>query len=153
MKGHAGQVPKGLSARFSFVYNAQKKGTQMLSHYLVVGLGGALGAVARAFVASVMPASAGPLPLPILLINIIGCFLMAVIMETDALVWTMPAGVRTFLTTGFLGGFTTFSAFALEWGLLQEKGLTLYGIAYVLASVLFSLLAFVIGMRLVRLMA
>lgn len=123
----------------------------MLIHYMLVALGGAFGAATRAFVTTLVPASLGPLPLPILLVNIVGCLLMGVIVEAGSLLWSMPPSLRTFLTTGFLGGFTTFSAFALEWGLLQEKGLGLYGALYVLASVALSLLGFMGGMRLVRL--
>lgn len=125
----------------------------MLIHYMLVALGGALGAVTRAFTTTLVPASLGPLPLPILLVNIVGCLLMGVIVEAGSLLWSMPPSLRTFLTTGFLGGFTTFSAFALEWGLLQEKGLSLYGALYVLVSVILSLLGFLGGMRLVRLFA
>ena len=123
----------------------------MLSHYALVALGGAFGAVSRAFVTTLVPASLGPFPLPILLVNIMGCLLMGMIAEASALVWSIPPSLRTFLTTGFLGGFTTFSAFALEWGLLQQKGLGFYGALYVLASVALSLLGFMGGMRLVRL--
>jgi len=61
--------------------------------------------------------------------------------------------IRSFLTTGFLGGFTTFSAFALEFGLLVDKDLHAHAIFYALSSVMVSILCFFMGIRLVRFIA
>lgn len=58
--------------------------------------------------------------------------------------------LRLFLTTGILGGYTTFSAFSLGAVLLWEKGQTALALGYVLASVMGSLLGLVIGLALVR---
>jgi CrcB protein len=60
--------------------------------------------------------------------------------------------LRLFLTTGVLGGFTTFSAFSLDAVLLWQRGNTTSAIAYVVGSVLLSLLGLVAGMSIVRAM-
>ena len=57
---------------------------------------------------------------------------------------------RLFLTTGILGGFTTFSAFSLDVALLWERGAVLLAAAYVVASVGVSVLALFAGLALVR---
>ena len=57
---------------------------------------------------------------------------------------------RLFLTTGILGGFTTFSAFSLELVLLYQRGQLLAATLYVLASVSLAILALIAGMSLAR---
>ena len=76
----------------------------------VVAVGGALGALARHGLSEALPASPGELPLATLLTNLSGCLALGV------LVGVRPDGpwLRPFVGTGVLGGFTTFSAFALE---------------------------------------
>ncbi|MBX9697345.1 MAG: CrcB family protein, partial [Alphaproteobacteria bacterium] len=61
--------------------------------------------------------------------------------------------LRAFLTTGFLGGFTTFSAFSLEFALLCEKNLWSLAFAYAVLSVVSTLGGFFIAIRLVRFFA
>jgi CrcB protein len=58
--------------------------------------------------------------------------------------------MRALLTTGFLGGFTTFSTFSLDFAVLVERGAQLSAALYVVASVLFSLLAVFGGLILFR---
>jgi len=59
--------------------------------------------------------------------------------------------MRHFLSQGFLGGFTTFSAFALEFGLLYEKGNYWTACIYAILSIMLSLGAFFAGMKLLKL--
>jgi CrcB protein len=61
--------------------------------------------------------------------------------------------MKTFLATGILGGFTTFSAFSLDTAVLIERGDMMNAAAYVLASVLGSIMALFAGLWLVRMVA
>ena len=87
-----------------------------------------------------------------MIVNVVGSFLIGVLAAYFAFrgdaVWTQP--LRLFLTTGILGGFTTFSAFSLDFALLFERGEVGQGVAYVLASVVLSLGAIFLGLFLVR---
>jgi CrcB protein len=123
----------------------------MIIHYLWIGFGGALGAIARAVVGSLLPAQLLGMSILIIAVNIIGSGIMGFLTEVMALYWSPPDGVRYFLLAGFLGGFTTFSSFAFETGLLVERNEILLSILYVTLSVAFSLGAFFLGMRVVRL--
>jgi CrcB protein len=84
-------------------------------------------------------------------INIIGSFLIGVVaawfaFRNDA----ASQSLRLFLTTGILGGFTTFSAFSLDFALLFERGEIMAAVWYVVGSVGLSLLAIFAGLWLVR---
>jgi len=84
-------------------------------------------------------------------INIIGSFLIGIVaawfaFRNDA----ASQSLRLFLTTGILGGFTTFSAFSLDFALLFERGEIMAAVWYVVGSVGLSLLAIFAGLWLVR---
>jgi fluoride exporter len=116
-----------------------------------IALGGALGAVGRYALAGQVTHWIGPgFPWGILLVNVVGCFVMGVVAELGALTLNLSPEMRAFLTTGILGGFTTFSAFALDSAVMIERGDWLATGAYVAASVLGSILALFLGLGLVR---
>jgi len=123
----------------------------MILEYLLIGLGGALGAIFRVALSNILPYSAFNIPIYIMLINIIGCFLMGAISELLGLYWSASLNMKYFLISGLLGGFTTFSAFALEFGLLIEKGQYLESAFYILLSVMLSLIAFFVGFKIIKL--
>ena len=121
---------------------------------LWVAFGGAIGASARYGVNVWSGRLLGAaFPWHTLLVNIIGCFAMGVLIELMALKLNVGNDVRAFLTTGVLGGFTTFSAFSLDFALLVER--KSYGLAgtYAAASVIASLIAVFAGLYLVRALA
>lgn len=89
-------------------------------------------------------------PLGILTINVLGCFAMGVIVGWFALRSDLGPDWRLFLTTGVLGGFTTFSAFALDFATLWEQGAHGSALGYVLLSVMGSLFAVFVGLALAR---
>ncbi len=120
--------------------------------YLLVGLGGGLGAMARILVGSALPTTVlVHFPLRIIAVNILGCFIMGFIIELFTSYYLTNPNLKIFLTTGFLGGFTTFSSFALEVGNLTTKSLISSAVGYVVLSVGLSLVAFFIGAKLARL--
>lgn len=90
-----------------------------------------------------------------LVVNVSGSFVMGVLIGWLAFRagegWSQH--VRLFLTTGILGGFTTFSAFSLDAVLIWERGETGLAAAYVAASVLLSIMGLVVGLALIRAMA
>ena len=77
-------------------------------------------------------------------------FLMGVVIELAALKVGMPAQARLFIATGILGGYTTFSTFSLEAGLLHSRGDTAFAVGYAMASVLLGVGGFFLGMHAVR---
>ena len=121
--------------------------------YLFIGLGGALGAIARVALTKILPQHLFGIPLTIMCVNVLGCFLLGLLTEFLAQYWNASWNMRHFLIQGFLGGFTTFSAFCIEFGLLYEKGLSTMAMIYALLSVVVSLAGFFIGMRLIRMIA
>ena len=118
---------------------------------LAVGVGGGIGALIRYFVAGAIQSAAWPgYPWGIFVVNITGGFVMGLIVELSALKISLTPEMRAFLTTGILGGYTTFSTFSLDSALLIERGQ--YGTAaiYVVGSTLLSILALFAGLWLVR---
>lgn len=85
-----------------------------LSRILIVGLGGFLGAALRYIISSVTAKYFGDFPIGTLMVNVAGGFIMGLIMEAGNSIWPISADARLFLTTGILGGLTTFSTFSYE---------------------------------------
>ena len=116
-----------------------------------IALGGAIGAVARYFVVGRVALWAGTgFPFGTLAVNVAGSFAMGLIVELAALAWSPSPELRAFLTVGFLGAFTTFSAFSLDAALLYGRGELLLSAAYVAGSVVLSVGAFFAALALVR---
>lgn len=110
--------------------------------WLALGLAGSLGAIARFGVSYWMLQWFGrDFPWGTLLVNILGSFLMGffAVYLLSKLHWSEP--MRIVVLTGFLGAFTTFSAFSVDALFLIEREAWLRAIFYVTASVLFALLA------------
>ena len=80
----------------------------------VVAVGGAIGATARYLIGLAWPTPAGGFPWTTLAINIVGCAVIGVFMVLITDVWTPHRHLRPFFGTGVLGGFTTFSTYAVD---------------------------------------
>jgi CrcB protein len=107
--------------------------------------------VARYYLASAIQQRVGPtFPWGTLVINVSGSLLLGVLMRYALATPSVSAELRAFLTTGFCGGYTTFSTYSYETATLLEDGQ--YGRAgtYALASVVLALLATFAGFVLAR---
>jgi fluoride exporter len=121
--------------------------------FLIVFLGGGIGAALRHGVNLLAARFAGTgFPYGTLTINIVGSLAMGLIAEYFALKAGLPQRARLFLTTGILGGFTTFSAFSLEAALLYERGQLAGAAIYVIASVVLAIGALFVGLAIVRML-
>lgn len=119
--------------------------------YLYIAAGGALGAMARyGFGAMILSLMGASFPYATMITNIVGSFLMGVLIESFALFWNPGAHVQIFLTTGFLAAFTTFSTFSLDFATLYQRGDLMLAFVYVLASVLLSVVALFGGLFFIR---
>jgi CrcB protein len=114
--------------------------------------GGAIGTVARhlANVGFGRWLGAG-FPWSTLFVNVVGGFLMGAVIEALALRFDGSLELRTFIATGILGGFTTFSAFSMDAVLLMQRGETVAAALYIGGSVVLSILALLAGLWLTRL--
>lgn len=120
-------------------------------NYLIVALGGGIGAALRYGVNVGAPRIFGAdYPWHTLIVNVVGCFLIGLLTELMALKINMSLEWRLFFTTGILGGFTTFSAFALDFVLMAERREFMAAGGYALASVVFSIAASFLGLAVVR---
>ena len=122
-----------------------------MNSLFAVAVGGAVGASGRYLFNLQMMRLLGPnFPWGTFGVNIIGSFIMGVIAESLALRFNVSSEVRSFLMTGVLGGFTTFSAFSLDAGnMIERNDFGMAGI-YVGASVIGSIAALFLGLYLVR---
>jgi fluoride exporter len=123
----------------------------MVSRLLLICLAGALGTGTRYLIgvwASERWGSA--FPYGTLVVNVLGCFLMGAVLET-ALSTGASANLRLTLTTGFLGGLTTYSAFASETVSLARSGARSAALANFAVTSVACVLAVVLGIMLARL--
>lgn len=116
------------------------------STILAVGLGGFLGAIARAYVVHLSNKTfVSDFPFGVLGVNILGSFLIGSLFAYFAVQSFSPTS-KAFISTGFLGAFTTYSTFAIESFLLLETSFFL-GILNILFNVTGSILAAASGYK------
>jgi fluoride exporter len=119
--------------------------------YLVVFLGGGVGAALRHGINLAVPKMLGTaFPYGTMLINVSGSFIMGLVAGYFAFKGDASQHWRLFLTTGILGGYTTFSAFSLDAAVLYERGEVGLATLYVLGSVALSIVGLFAGLALVR---
>lgn len=119
--------------------------------YVLVFIGGGIGAALRHGVqrASLVYFGAS-FPYGTIIVNVAGGLLMGVLAGLFLLKTGVGEGTRLFLTTGILGGFTTFSAFSLDAALMWQRGDYAPLAVYVVGSVVLSLAALALGFWAVR---
>jgi CrcB protein len=118
--------------------------------YLVVALGGVLGALARWGVSLGLPHTPGTWPWATVTVNLTGCLVIGVLLAVLLARYPTHPWLRPFLATGVLGGYTTFSTFAVDVVALVDAGRAPLALGYLLLSVLGGLLAVVVGLALGR---
>ena len=119
---------------------------------IAVAVGGALGSVLRhgVNVAALRWIGAG-FPWGTFIVNLVGCFAMGIVATAFAMRAGWAPEWRAFFATGVLGGFTTFSAFSLDFAQLLERGAIATAAAYLLGSVALAILGFFLGAGVTRL--
>ena len=119
--------------------------------YLIVFAGAGIGGAARHGMNLAAARMFGlGFPLGTLIVNVLGSFMMGLLAGYFASRTGIPQHRRLFLTTGLLGGFTTFSAFSLDAALLMERNAYWSAAFYILDSVILSLVGLLAGLSLFR---
>jgi CrcB protein len=122
--------------------------------FLIVFLGGGVGAALRHGVNIGTARLFGvSFPYGTLTVNVVGCLAMGLLAGYFAFKGDTSQHWRLFLTTGILGGFTTFSAFSLDVAALYERGEPMLAVGYIAASVVLSLVGVFAGLALMRSLA
>lgn len=118
---------------------------------LAIAAGGAFGALCRhgVNIGAVKMLGHG-FPFGTMIANILGSFAMGLLIAGFAHTWQPPEAIRVFLITGFLGAFTTFSTFSLDFVTLAERGQYTSATLYLGASVALSITGLFLGMILIR---
>ncbi len=117
--------------------------------YVLAALGGVLGALARWGLAEALP-SPGGWPVATLLVNLTGCFLLGALLAGLATRSPEPSWARPFLGVGVLGGYTTYSTFAVEVVRRANGGALALAAGYVLLSLVGGVVAVALGAVAVR---
>ena len=118
---------------------------------ILVGVGGLIGSILRYLVAIFVARHVSPVfPLGTLIVNLIGCFLIGVLIALSERGNIITPEWRIFLATGFCGGFTTFSAFSYESIRMLQDGQILLVSLNVAISIIVGFAATYLGMLLVR---
>ena len=123
-----------------------------MQNYVLVFVGGGLGAAARYWLSGWVPGKIeSDLPLDTLAVNILGCFLIGLLMSAfEGRFLTQPS-MRVFLTIGILGGFTTFSTFSFETVALMRDGEVLFATLNIVVSIVTCIGGTAMGMYIGRL--
>ena len=119
--------------------------------YVAIAIGGVLGCWVRYAMTNLVQAIYGrEFPYATLTINLLACFMMGFLFEETLERLTISPVLRLGILTGFIGGFSTFSTFAMETLLLAEQGEPARSLLYVLLSIVFGLAAVTGGVYIAR---
>lgn len=122
--------------------------------WVAVAAGGAIGAMARHLIGIwALKLMGTGFPWGTLTVNVLGSFIIGVLVEGLAQRFHVTPELRLFLVTGVMGGFTTFSSFSLDIGLLIERKQHLLAAVYAFGSLALGVAAFFLALWLVRTLA
>jgi fluoride exporter len=116
----------------------------------VIAVGGGVGAEARYGIALLLPTMPGHFPWATFVTNVAGCMCIGAFMVLITEVWSAHRLLRPFLGVGVLGGFTTFSTYAVEVRGLLQPGSVAVAFGYLAGTVVSALLAVIVGVALAR---
>ena len=109
--------------------------------YLAIGIGGFIGAILRAYVAGIINhAFKHDIPFGTLSVNLIGSFILGVLIGLIQYSIIQNPYIKSLLTTGMMGAFTTFSTFAIESFFLIKNGLIVESLIYISLNVIGSII-------------
>jgi len=119
-----------------------------MKHLVIIAIAGALGAISRYGLVSWVDDK--NFPWGTMTVNVLGSFLMGLAFVLIVEKGVVPEDIKPFVMTGFLGAFTTFSAFSLDAWQLLDRGEFLTAVAYVTGSVVICIVALFMGVLLAR---
>ncbi len=128
-------------ARRQRLSRLSRRGRDETTVLAAIAAGGAIGAAARYLVGQQWPTPRGAFPASTLAVNVLGCALIGVLMVLVTEVWSDQRLLRPFLGVGVLGGFTTFSTYAVDTQRLVAGGHAATALLYLAATPIGALLA------------
>lgn len=133
-------------------YKKYVKGVmKFMKKYIYIGMGGVLGAILRYIIKGGHICHYNEnVPLNTLIINVTGCFILALVLTVAFEVWEFDPNLRLGIATGFLGAYTTFSTLCKETVTLLHQGDYFSAISYITVSTMLGLAAAYFGIVLAR---
>ena len=123
----------------------------MIKSLLLVGFGGFLGSISRFYINHTMEKLIQtPFPYGTFIANVLGCFIIGLIYGSSLKGQSISLDTRLFFTTGFCGGFTTFSTFSLESLNLFQNGQIFHFFIYTSLSILLGFAATFLGILIMK---
>ena len=121
--------------------------------FIAIFLGGGCGALSRYLIIDQMnKLGTNSFPYGTMLVNVLGAFLIGIVYYLRMSKIIINEQLKVFITIGFLGGFTTFSSFNLDFFRLIESGNIFPALMYALATLLTTIVAFYIGYSLSKIL-
>jgi len=147
---HSAGFPLDEDDAAKWLGNRGREGRPGLDVLVVIALGGVIGAMARYGVSQAVPLPDSGFPLATLLINLLGSYMLGVLVIVGAGRGASTRFLRPFLAVGVIGSFTTFSAFAVENVVLVDRGDVLIAATYVPVTLVGGLAAARLGIETAR---
>ncbi len=120
----------------------------MLKNIILVGLGGAIGAILRYIAGTILKPSS--FPINTFIVNVIGCFFIGIIFALAEKTDYISPNLKLFLATGICGGFTTFSSFSVENMALLKQGNYTTAALYIFSSLVFCIIGVFAGFKIIN---
>lgn len=143
-------VDAGAADVFQSRRDDRSRRRELIPVVAAVSAGGALGAGARYATTLSWPTAQAAFPATVFAVNVLGCALIGILMVSVVQLWPHRRLLRPFLGTGVLGGFTTFSTYAVDVQQLATAGQVGTAVAYLLFTPILAVLAATLTARATR---